>query len=83
MSRSTVNDPCRSAIEYSLADKYNTLSENDIFTILFEDQVAFLFETFSQTGWLLKRPVIEYCKPPREFYDEQYYSWLLRPGDLW
>ena len=30
-SRSLVNDPFRSALEYSLADKYSTLSENDIF----------------------------------------------------
>ena len=27
-SRSLVNDPFRSALEYSLADKYSTLSEN-------------------------------------------------------
>ena len=31
VSRSIVDDPCRSALEYSLADKYSTLSENDIF----------------------------------------------------
>ena len=31
VGRSIVNDPCRSALEYSLADKYSMLSENDIF----------------------------------------------------
>ena len=31
VGRSMVNDPCRSALEYSLAEKCSTLSENDIF----------------------------------------------------
>ena len=31
VGRSIVNDPCRSALEYSIADKYSKLCKNDIF----------------------------------------------------
>ena len=50
-------------------------------SIIFEDQLAFLVGTFSQTGQLLKRPVVACCKPPWAF-SERSHLWLLRPTDL-
>ena len=49
--------------------------------IIFENQLAFLVGTFSQTGQLLKRPVVACCKPSWAF-SERSHLWLLRPTDL-
>ena len=47
VSRSLVNNQCRSVLEYSLTGKDGTLFENKTF---FEHQAAFFVGTFSQTG---------------------------------
>ena len=64
---------CDSTLGVKVIECYPCVNSHNYFfyvlavVIIFEDQVAFLVGTFSQTGQLLKRPVVACCKPPWAF----------------